>query len=48
MEYFDKAFRQAADGKEEVPLSLIGGDIKKNDAQIQGQEIWMQDIGQTL
>ena len=29
MEYFDKAFRQAADGKEEVPLSLIGGALKK-------------------
>ena len=48
MEYFDKAFRQAADGKEEVPLSLIGGAFKKKCAQIQGQEIWMQDIGQTL
>ena len=48
MEYFDKAFEQAADGKEEVSLSLIGGALKKNDAQIQGQEIWMQDIGQTL
>ena len=29
MEYFDKAFRQAADGKEEVSLSLIGGALKK-------------------
>ena len=48
MEYFDKAFEQAADGKGEVSLSLIGGALKKNDAQIQGQKIWMQDIGQTL
>lgn len=47
MEYFDKAFEQAADGKGEVSLSLIGGALK-NDAQIQGQKIWMQDIGQTL
>ena len=29
MEYFDKAFEQAADGKEEVSLSLIGGALKK-------------------
>lgn len=29
MEYFDKAFRQAADGKGEVSLSLIGGALKK-------------------
>ena len=29
MEYFDKAFEQAADGKEEVSLSLIGGVLKK-------------------
>lgn len=29
MEYFDKAFKQAADGKEEVTLSLIGGALKK-------------------
>lgn len=29
MEYFDKAFAQAADGKEEVSLSLIGGVLKK-------------------
>lgn len=29
MEYFDKAFTQAADGKEEVTLSLIGGALKK-------------------
>lgn len=26
---FDKAFQQAADGKEEVSLSLIGGSLKK-------------------
>ena len=48
MEYFDKAFRQAADGKEEVTPFTDRRRIKKNDAQIQGQEIWMQDIGQTL
>lgn len=29
MEFFDKAFQQAADGKEEVSLSLIGGSLKK-------------------
>ena len=29
MEYFDKAFEQAADGKGEVSLSLIGGALKK-------------------
>ena len=29
MEYFDKAFQQVADGKEEVSLSLIGGALKK-------------------
>lgn len=29
MDYFDKAFEQAADGKEEVTLSLIGGALKK-------------------
>lgn len=29
MEYFDKAFEKAADGKEEVTLSLIGGALKK-------------------
>lgn len=29
MEYFDTAFEQAADGKEEVSLSLIGGVLKK-------------------
>ena len=29
MEFFDKAFEQAADGKEEVSLSLIGGVLKK-------------------
>lgn len=29
MEYFDKAFEQAANGKEEVSLSLIGGELKK-------------------
>lgn len=29
MEYFDKAFEQAADGKAEVSLSLIGGVLKK-------------------
>mgnify|MGYP000783446561 FL=1 len=29
MEYFDKAFEQAADGKREVSLSLIGGALKK-------------------
>ena len=29
MDYFDKAFEQAADGKEEVSLSLIGGVLKK-------------------
>lgn len=29
MAYFDKAFEQAADGKEEVSLSLIGGELKK-------------------
>lgn len=27
--FFDKAFQQAADGKEEVSLSLIGGSLKK-------------------
>ena len=29
MEFFDKAFQQAADGKEEGYLSLIGGSLKK-------------------
>ena len=29
MEYFDKAFEQAADGKGEGSLSLIGGALKK-------------------
>lgn len=29
MEYFDRAFEVAADGKEEVSLSLIGGALKK-------------------
>lgn len=29
MDYFDKAFEQAANGKDEVTLSLIGGALKK-------------------
>lgn len=29
MEYFDKAFEEASEGKEEVSLSLIGGALKK-------------------
>lgn len=29
MEYFDRAFEEAADGKTEVPLSLIGTALKR-------------------
>ena len=48
MEFFDKAFQQAADGKEEVSPFPDRRLVEENDAQIQGQEIRMQDIGQAL
>ena len=48
MEFFDKAFQQAADGKEEVSLSLIGGSLKKMMPKFKVKEIRMQDIGQAL
>ena len=45
MEYFDKAFEQAADGKAEVSLSLIGGCAEEADAQIQSERYGCRTLG---
>ena len=48
MEYFDRAFEEAADGKTEVPLSLIGNRPEEDDAQVQDKKIRLQDFGKTV
>ncbi len=48
MEYFDKAFEQAADGKAEVSLSLIGGALKKLMPKFKVKKVWLQDAWQIV
>lgn len=46
MDYFDKAFDQAANGKEEVTLSLIGGVLKKMVPKFKVKRYGCKTLGQ--
>lgn len=46
IEYFNRAFEQAADGKEEVTLSLIGGELKRMMPKFKVKRYGCKTLGQ--